>query len=275
MNSYLVFDIENNSSTISKKYGKKAGTPLLGDELVAYGLKSSAFLEVYGFYVYPNVIKEFNIDEDVLVGHNISHDLQWFWHLGSLQDFFKRGGRVWDTQLAHYILSGQTEKYPALRDIAVRCYGCPERQKLMEEYWEDTTHILDWSTKKILYNFPRITNNIEVAQYSDIHYPKTSIEIIHGNIQTSDISKELVLEDVKNDVLDTEQIYLQQLVIAEKQGQTRLIELMNDALLATFECSWNGMKIDLDTLQKNKLELEQKLAKKKAELESLILPFWR
>lgn len=228
--SYLIIDIENNSSEQAKKFGRKAGTPLLGDKIVAISLKNQS--EQTTQYLFPNELKEFYIDEEVLVGHNLSHDLQWLWTLESFQDWLKAGGVIWDTQLAHYILTGQQDKYPALRDIATRCYNCPERQKLMEPYWDK-------------------------------------------GIQTSDIPIEIVLEDVKNDVLDTEQIYLQQLKLAEKQGQTKLIELQNDALLATLEMSYNGLKIDIDRLHKNKLELEQKLEAKKAELAELIKPWWK
>jgi len=131
---YLVIDIENNVSEKSKQMGREAGTPLNGDELVAIGLKNTQ--ELWTQYIYPDILKEFRIDEDLIVGHNLSHDLQWFWHLDDLQKFFKRGGRIWDTSLVEYMLTGQEHKYPALRDIAVNKYGCIEREKLMESYWD-------------------------------------------------------------------------------------------------------------------------------------------
>lgn len=127
--NFLTLDIENNSSG---KYGRKAGVPG-EDPIVAIALQNS--VELRSQYIYPDKLSKLGVDEDVIVGFNLSHDLSFLWDLKDLQDFFRRGGRVWDCQLAHYILSGHQEKYPSLRDVAVRCYSCPERVKNMEDYW--------------------------------------------------------------------------------------------------------------------------------------------
>lgn len=228
--NYLVVDIENDVSKESKALGRKAGTPLNNDPIVAIGLKNNK--EVWTQYIFPNVLKEFKIDEDIIVGHNLAHDLQWFWHLEDLQDFFKRGGRIWDTSLVEYILTGQEHKYPALRDIAVNKYHCKEREKLMEKYWDD-------------------------------------------GLVTSQIPMNLVLEDVKNDVLDTESIFLQQYKKAEELNLLPLIELQSDALLATIEMTMNGMFIHPEILRHNKAELEIELIEKEKQLLDIVKQYWR
>ena len=156
---------------------------------------------------------------DFLVGHNIKFDLLYIWEREDLQQWFKDGGRIWDTQLAHFILSEQQEQYPALRDIAVRCYGCDQRTKQMEEYWKQ-------------------------------------------GIDTKDIPKELVIEDVMNDVKDTENIFFKQLQLANNKGMLLLIELQMDALLATTEIEYNGVYTNKDILYNNKAELVKVLEEK-------------
>lgn len=227
--NYLIADIENNAGPESKALGRKVGHPMF-DALVAIGLKNVQ--ELHSTYIYPNKLKEFKIDEDLLVGHNLAHDLQWLWHLDDVQDFFKRGGRIWDTSVVEYILTAQEHIYPALRVIAVNKYGCQEREKFMEKYWDE-------------------------------------------GLQTSQIPEEIVLKDVENDVLDTEQVFLKQYTEISRLGLHNFIELQMDAVLATIECSMNGMKIDLETLQKNKIELQQRLDIKTKELLEIVKKYWR
>lgn len=133
--SYIVIDIENDSSG---RYKRKAGN-FLYDSIIAIGLKypeelKSIYLEDEGFSL--KFFRDALWDKDCIVGHNLTHDLLFLWQDFDIQQFFNGGGKIWDTQLAHYILFGQQEKYPALRDIAVKYYGCKERNKVMESYWD-------------------------------------------------------------------------------------------------------------------------------------------
>ena len=231
MNNFLVFDIENNSS---KVYGRKAGFFLV-DPIVAIGLYDGS--KAISHYIYPDKITEFKIDEDVLVGHNIKHDLLFIWHLEDLQDFFRRGGKVWDTMLAEYIITGQQSKYAKLRDLAVNKYGCPERTK----------HIDD-----LLFKNP---NSI----YK----------------QVSDLPPELVCEDVRGDVENTGDVYIQQVEEATKQGILPLIEGHMDALLATTEMEYNGFKVDDRMLRDNRRELEIELDRTEKEAMKIISKYWK
>lgn len=225
MNDYLVFDLETGFKTYYERKGNFKFNPI-----VAIGLAKDK--EVVSEYIYPNKLTSFKIEEKVLVGHNIKFDLLYIWHLNDTQDFFKRGGKVWDTAVAEYMLTGQQHKYPALRDIAVTKYGCKERQKKMEEYWND-------------------------------------------NVDTMYIPKEIVLEDVENDVIDTESIYLQQVEKAKKLGMYELIEDHMDFVLATTEMEYNGIFIDEEILENNKQTLEMELSNEKESLSKIIERYWK
>lgn len=223
MTNYAVLDLE---TTMSEKGPKGKSDPFY-DRILTIGLK-------YYARVYPNTsnsdingigwmnktthalaqdyMPEGWLDGiDLIIGHNLAFDLQFIWRNDELQQFFIRGGRIWDTQLVEYILSGQRHKYPALRDIAVNKYGCAERVKHIE------------------------------------------------GRNTEEVPIELLLEDVQNDVLDTEQVALQQLKLVKQEGMLGLIYTQMDARLATIEMEFNGFKVSNETLEANQKELEEKL----------------
>lgn len=68
---------------------------------------------------------------DVLVGHNIKFDLHWFRNVGIRFGFLN----VWDTMVAEFILSGQTNKFASLNSLAER-YGLQTKIDKVKEYWE-------------------------------------------------------------------------------------------------------------------------------------------
>ncbi len=235
INNYLVLDIENNSSN---RYKRKAGN-FLYDKIVAVGL-SCEELGSHSYYIDAKVSEQqFDVeledqlkDYSLLVGHNLKHDLLFLWKYTAVQNWLKAGGKIWDTAQVEYILTGQEHQYPALRDIAVNKYGCKEREKKMEDYWDK-------------------------------------------GVQTSDIPKELVLEDVQNDVKDTETIFLKQYQEVTKRNIHPLIETENDMLLFSTELEYNGMYIDPHILKATKYDLEQKLEQKREQLTLIIDRVWK
>lgn len=76
-------------------------------------------------------------DAEILVGHNIAFDLQWLLHRqpGPVWEFLQRGGQIFDTALAEFLLSGMTEMYPKLTDTAPR-YGGTQKVDAVKLLWE-------------------------------------------------------------------------------------------------------------------------------------------
>lgn len=268
MSSYLTLDLETG---FKEEYGRK-GNPFI-NPIVAIGLCSSG--EAHSEYIYPNKLKKLIIDEDVIVLHNAGFDLLYLWGLEDLQNFFRLGGKIWCTQFAEYLLTGQQSKFAALRDIAVNKYGCPEREKKMEKYWDkDTVKVIDRTTKELIKDFPKSTNIYAVGKWlEDNNYSNTVI--VYEGIDTMDIPKALVLEDVEKDVLDTEKIYLKQIEKAKELGMYNLIEERMDGLLACVEMEFNGIMVDRQVLERNQKELEKELAIKRDELNSITQRYWK
>lgn len=87
---------------------------------------------------FTNNFKGFNFDGvDMIVAHNFSYEASWFMKhdFENFCNFIKRGGRIYCTQLAHYLLSNQTDIYPALNEIAP-LYGGTPKVDAVKALWE-------------------------------------------------------------------------------------------------------------------------------------------
>lgn len=222
---YLVLDLETTSQT---KY-RRVANPFYNSILCSvlkYEKESDTVCHSQDF------ISGHWLDSvDIIIGHNIKFDLLFLWKDEHLQNFLKRGGRIWCTQLCEYILSAQQHKYPKLRDIAVNKYGCKYRNKNIEEGF-------------------------------------------NKGLDTSQMDINLLIEDARNDVLDTEKIALQQLKKCKEVGLYNLVKSQMDALLATTEMEFNGFKINRNILQHNKKQLTNELITEQQHLDSIIKKLW-
>jgi DNA polymerase I-like protein with 3'-5' exonuclease and polymerase domains len=75
----------------------------------------------------------------LVVGFNLKFDLHWSRRVGCPMP-----KQIWDVQLAEFILSGQTIRYPSLEGVA-QSYGLGGKESVIErEYWDkgiDTDNI--------------------------------------------------------------------------------------------------------------------------------------
>jgi hypothetical protein len=74
---------------------------------------------------------------DMLVGFNIKFDLHWLLNIGiDLSEFYSAKKRIWDCQIAEFILECQRNPYPSLNDALTK-YGHPVKLDVIKtEYWD-------------------------------------------------------------------------------------------------------------------------------------------
>lgn len=80
----------------------------------------------------------FNLDGvTVLVAHNAAYEIHAFLcrHKEEFEKFLKRGGRVYDTQWAEYLLTDYVHQYPALDEVAPK-YGGTQKVDGIKILWE-------------------------------------------------------------------------------------------------------------------------------------------
>lgn len=222
-----IFDLE----TTTAKYFKRKASPFNQQNyIVAYGWKDTGDTENKGFYCQSKddeAHKNFYIPDhiDLLVGHNLKFDMMWIWEHPSFIKFIERGGKIWDTQLAQYILMAQEQKWhwASLQDCSIYFGGDP-KYDIVKDMWESGM------------DTPEIPEDI-------------LMEYLLGGERAG-------LGDIGN----TELVFQGQLAMATEQGQLRTIMNRMESLLATTEMEYNGLKVDRELGVSIAKELEIELA---------------
>lgn len=212
---YMIFDSE---TTIIEAFKRKANPWHPDNWIVAHGWKFEGDTSCSWIY-YKEKQRQgryVRIPEHVmlLVGHNIKFDLLWEMEMGNpdLIAFFKRGGKIWDTQYVEYLLGAmiQDVHMVALTDLAPK-YGGTKKIDAVKALWEQGV------------NTPDIPEDLLID-----YLVGTEEEQRNGG-----------------DIGNTELIYLGQRVKAEEEGMMLMIEDRMDGLLATTEMEFRGLKVDI------------------------------
>jgi DNA polymerase-1 len=262
---YLVLDLE--TETKNNSYNRM-GSPWENNVIVSAYKQKDNFAQA----LYDNKISmEYFLTSDVLVAHNAKFELLWLWFYPEFQEWLKKGGRIWCTQYAHYLLTGLKDKYPKLRTIAVENYGCPYRHKHIDDLFFKKDETIKQLEQEIFYLEEHGVN--EDAPI--IKEKRIKINELNSYQDLNDLPEEVVLEDCQSDVEDTEVIYLQQLKKAKELNMMPLIEGLMEGLLATTEMEFNGMAIDMEVLQKNKVILQDRIQTLEKDITEEAMRYWK
>lgn len=188
-------------------------------------------------------------DIKLIVGFNIKFDLMWVWNEPELQAFLKRGGRIWCGQLTEYLLGGMTQEVQmaSMNDVAEQ-YGGGLKIDAVKEMWNAGTLTAD---------VPRDLLT-EYLVGSNPHLPANQV---HGE------------DDIVGDVDNTWLIFLGQVErIKTEMAPTfgTMLAQRHDAILASTEMEFNGMKIKQDLAEELREEVAKELEEAKAKLEGFI-----
>lgn len=226
---YMILDLETETH---ERYKRKSNPFLPENFIVARGWKMQGDPQnSWEFYEGPDDVDPLDIPEDcdVIVAHNAKFELLYEMRFSSasLRAFFKRGGRIWCTQYAEYLLNAQQKKfhmYP-LDKCAVR-YGGKTKIDGVKALWEAGV----------------LTSEIDRDLLTDY---------LVGTV-----------EEGRNggDIGNTELIYRGQLKAAEDEGMLEAIKLRMDGLCATADMEFNGLKIDWERARN---DLRERLAEQK------------
>ena len=212
--SYLILDEE---TQIHKRF-KRAANPFLKENyIVARGWKVEGDKQCTAeFYDDRKSVKPLHIPDHVtvIVAHNAKFELLYEMRFSteSLHAFFKRGGKIWCTQYAEYLLNAQQQKYHmcTLDSIAEK-YGGRVKIDGMKELWEAG------------------------VQTSDIDRDLVTDYLIGTEAEGRN----------SGDIGNTELAYLGQLKEAENLGMLKAIEVRMDGLCATSDMEFRGLKVDM------------------------------
>lgn len=247
--SYLVWDVETTIKTLHKR---KASPFHPDNKVVASGWKRKGMpLPVGEYFGSEQPTGDWFLqllqDTKLLVGFNIKFDL-----LHALRDernymaymqWVADGGRLWDAQLAEYLLHGMAREHHmlSLDEVAPR-YGGHLKNDAVKALWNagiDTTEIDRDLLMEYLVGAPGDAKDL-------------------------------------GDIGNTELVFLGQVQALRARGSLQSVMLNMDSLLCTIEMERNGMYIDKELGLRLAAQLELDLAALKAELNEYLpkdLPF--
>ncbi|BAM29112.1 DNA polymerase [Xanthomonas phage CP1] len=250
--SYVVFDLE----TTTRSAFKRKASPFNGlNKIVAIGYKQKGDTGNTGKY-FPTAknmdggydggapdgwLRELLTGVQYVIGHNAKFDILHAICQGPLNrqawiEFIDRGGMVWCTQLAEYLLHGMTQEHHmcAMDEVAPR-YGGNLKDDAVKSLWAAGVDTCDID-KTLLMDYLLGTND------------------------TDDVG----------DIGNTEKMFLGQLAAFRARNGLRSALLNMGALCFTIEAEYNGMHVDKDWAIAKAKELEGELATATAELNGFI-----
>ena len=137
LQNYLIVDFE---TTTVEKHKRKA-SPFTNENRVVYtayeyanekAVVEGPFSDRTGYQKSFPCLK----NVDVLVGHNIKFDLLYIWDFPKLKEFFLKGGLIWDTMYAEYLIEGHSDGVRLRLDDLSLTYGGTQKDDFIKQQWK-------------------------------------------------------------------------------------------------------------------------------------------
>ena len=104
------------------------------NKVVSYGMCIIEPKTTYDWNVFRGYVDGL-MSTTVFCGHNFSFDLMYLYEEGTGLKNKLQQHKIWDTQLAEYILSGQRTKFSSLDELSVK-YGLPLKDDTIKKYFQ-------------------------------------------------------------------------------------------------------------------------------------------
>lgn len=159
--------------------------------------------------------------QKVYVAHNATFEIHWNLKVYGdvFLDWIRKGGKIWCTQYAEFLLSNQTEMYPKLEDCAIK-YGGTKKVDEVKILWQQG------------YKTSEIDQALLIEYLADEH---------HG------------------DVANTRLVCFKQVAEAKRRGMYPMMQIRMDSLLFNAIATYNGLHVDTDIAAKNQAEQEARI----------------
>ncbi len=179
-------------------------------------------------------------DTDYLIGHNIGFDLSYIWHNQALKDYILRGGKIWDTQVAEYLLTGQQHAFSSLAELQLKHLGQIEKPTRIS----------------LLFKKGIGADKIIAAQR---RCPKLW---------------DLYNKYCKLDGITPIKIFNHQHSIAKTANMISIIELYNDYLLAIINMTCSGIHVDIKQCEKTLRDFNLKHIELLIQAQEILKKYW-
>ena len=167
-----------------------------------------------------------------LVAHNASFEIQWLrkCYPETLDNFFKRGGKVLCTQYMEFLLSHQQGMYPRLEDCSLKYGGTMKIDEV-----------------KLLWEAGYKTSEIDQA-----------------------LLMKYLADPVVGDVANTRRVCFSQIPLLQQQGMWDMVQIRMDSLLFNAYATYFGLYVDLEVAKKNQAAQEARILEIKESILKLL-----
>lgn len=179
-------------------------------------------------------------DVDLLIGHNISFDLCYVWKDPDIQKYFIDGGKIWDTQLAEYLLTGQQHAFASLAELQEKYLGRREKPS------------------KISFLYKKGIGADRIVQKGK-KCPR--LWALYNEYCRSDGATPLL-------------IFKAQYSRAKEEGMLALIEMYNDYLISIINMTCTGIKIDITKTEKTLQQFNLKHLEYLEQAQNILKSVW-
>ena len=169
----------------------------------------------------------------LLVGFNIKFDLHWIKKYGL--EF--NNCRIWDCQLVHFILTGQTESYPSLNDVAAYYNLGTKLDVVASEYWDkgiDTTLIPKDILEEYLIGDLELTHQVYLKQVEELERRQGLKRLV--SLHNQDL---LVLQEMEYNGLLFDYVKSEELADATDKDIKKIDELLS-SFVSCSEFNYNS-----------------------------------
>lgn len=172
---YVVWDLETTSRHKGSYFGATPYDMSNGVVLSGYRELGENSIIEHNFNFkelqeYVTTAKSINA-KVVLIGCNIGFDLSWLMHRApSMWQEIKQHIMVWDCSVAHYLMCGQSVKYPSMDDMA-KHYGFAVKPDTLKRYLEAGVDVADIPMQELVDYLKHdliTTENIFAAQIAQL-----------------------------------------------------------------------------------------------------------
>jgi DNA polymerase I-like protein with 3'-5' exonuclease and polymerase domains len=180
------------------------------------------------------------LKSDVLIGHNLAFDLSYIWKCKEFQDFLLRGGEIYDTQTAEYLMSGQRHSFASLGELQNIYLG----------------------------------SKIKIDRISKLYKKGVGADRMVGAQHRCKRFFKMYEQYSYDDGITTLQIYEKQQIKLDKLGMSAILKMYNRYLLSLICCMNTGIQIDEDKCQKTLREFKIKELELLEQAGELIKEYW-
>jgi DNA polymerase-1 len=185
-------------------------------------------------------VGEMLLKSHTIIGTNLKFDLGYVWNDRYMQKFLRNGGKVWDCQIAAYLLGGQRWQFPSLGEMQAVILGKKTKVGAITKLFKRC-----------------IGANEIIARRQERKFWWKAYKY-YG------------IEDGKTPMLIMQKQYKE----AKEKGMLPIIELYNQYLLALIMIEVNGILVDISATEKLYKEFSLEVVKYLEIATDIVKPLW-